>query len=71
MEIMTVKEVALMLRYSEGHIRRMCREAKIPYRQSEEGRITFLKEEIERWWMRSHKSSVDTKIQQFRNLKRL
>jgi excisionase family DNA binding protein len=70
MEIMTVKEVAVMLHYSRPYIRRMCKEGKIPYRQSEGSRITFLKEEVERWWMLYHTSPLKTKIQQFRNLHR-
>jgi len=54
---MTLKEASKFLRVSESTVKRRMKEG-LPYHQIGQGKITFNKRSIERWWLRFEKGDV-------------
>ena len=48
-EVMTVREVALLLGRSESRIRHLVSRREIPHYKNDRGQVTFRKSEIEEW----------------------
>lgn len=57
MEILTTEEACKFLRVSQRTLRRRMKEG-LPYHQIGQGKITFNKRSIERWWLRFEKGDV-------------
>jgi excisionase family DNA binding protein len=54
MEILTLKEAAVFLKVAPSYLRELIKRGVLPYRQEHRGcRITFSKEALERWWLKS------------------
>lgn len=48
-EILTVKEVAILIKKSESRVRHMVADRDIPHYKNDKGQISFRKSEIEAW----------------------
>lgn len=48
-EVLTVKEVAILIKKSESRIRHMVADRDIPHYKNDKGQISFRKSEIEAW----------------------
>lgn len=48
-EVLTVKEVAILIKKSESRVRHMVADRDIPHYKNEKGQISFRKSEIEAW----------------------
>lgn len=48
-EVLTVKEVAILIKKSEGRVRHMVADRDIPHYKNDKGQISFRKSEIEAW----------------------
>ncbi|WP_289742048.1 helix-turn-helix domain-containing protein [uncultured Duncaniella sp.] len=48
-EVLTVKEVAILIKKSESRVRHMVADRDIPHYKNDKGQISFRKSEIEAW----------------------
>lgn len=62
MEIMTTKEACEFLKCSRSTLNRL-REAGLPYHQIGQGKVTFRKRSLERWWLRNEKGEDNVRMQ--------
>ncbi len=69
-EILTLKEAAALVRYSDSHLRRLCHAGATPYRQQGNGKITIKKSALMSWWENFASEDTQSKIQKFRILSR-
>ena len=75
MEILTLKEVATLLRISESQVRfltKLPEKEVIPhFQRKEHGRLYFDKKRVLRWWEDFHKpKSVEQKLEELKLIKR-